>query len=141
MILSELRQQWAPRKERGPPAGYRSVHHGTGHGIQEGQPGRRGFLRHILAISVREPFKIQTEREREPGKNSRQVIELDCVAVDRQRSGNDRFSRHNRPIEQDLIQKLHGLYPEDITTRPLGLPMDQRRPGIGRIGKNENHEG
>jgi hypothetical protein len=42
-------------------------------------------------------------------------------------------------MEQKLIQKLHGLNPENIATHPLGFPMDKRGPGISRIGKNENH--
>ena len=53
MIPHEHRQQRASRKERGPAAGHWSVDHGTGHGIQEGQPGGGGLLRHILGISAR----------------------------------------------------------------------------------------
>ena len=139
MILSERRQQRAPRKERGPATWNWSIDHGTGHGVQESQPGGGRLLGHILGISVREPLKIQTEGKRETSKNTRQVIKENRPAVDRQRSGNDRFSGHHRPIEQDLIQKLEGLNPKHIATRPLGFPMDKRGPGISRIGKNENH--
>ncbi len=83
MILSELRQQRAPRKERGPAAGNWSVDHGTGHGIQEGQPGRGGFLRHIFGHQRPRALQDPNEAGKGAGQKSRQVIERDCVAVDR----------------------------------------------------------
>ncbi len=139
MIPRERRQQRASRKKRGSATWNWSIDHGTGHGIQESQPGGGGLLHHIVGIGIREPLKIQAKGERKTSKNTRQVIEGNRPAVDLQRSGNDRFSGHYRPIEQDLIQKLEGFNPEDIPTCPLGLPMNQRGPGIGGIGKNENH--